>query len=278
MIPMEVRVDAKGKSLLALGHKTHYHEEGTGKPLFLLHGSGPGVSGWSNWGRTIPAFSDAWRVVVPDIAGFGFTEFHDGTKYDIKLWVAHLVGIMDALDIQKASFVGNSFGGALAIGLAVFAPERVEKLVLLGTPAGEFVQTPGLRGAWVYEPSMDNMRALMELFPYDRSIITDELVRSRYEASVRPGAQEALRKLIPKPAEEGETIVKGFPAAALAKINAPTLVVHGREDRVVPLACGALIANSIPDADLHVFGRCGHWVQSEQPRRFVALVRDFLSE
>lgn len=267
-----------GKTLLAAGHKTHYHEAGQGEALFLLHGSGPGVSGWSNWGKTLPVFADRWRVIVPDLAGFGYTEFQDGLKYDIKLWVNHLIGIMDALDIAKASFVGNSFGGAVAIGLAVFAPDRVNKLVLLGTPAGEFIQTPGLRGAWEYEPSLSNMRQLMSLFPYDQSLITEELVNARYEASARPGAHEALRKLIPQPAAEGETVVKGFPAAALAKIVAPTLVVHGREDRVVPPACGLLIANSVPNADLHLFGHCGHWVQSEQPRRFATLVRDFLSE
>lgn len=271
-------MDGIGKSLLSVGHKTNYHEAGQGEALFLLHGSGPGVSAWTNWAKSIPAFSDKWRVIAPDIAGFGFTEMLEDTKYDIKLWVSHLVGIMDALDIEKASFVGNSFGGAVAIGLAVFAPERVNKLVLLGTPAGEFVQTAGLRGAWMYEPSLENMRQLMEVFPYDKSLITPELVQARYEASARPGAQGALRKLIPQPAVEGETIVKGFPAAALAKITAPALVVHGREDRVVPPQCGLLIANSIPDADLHLFGRCGHWVQSEQPVRFVRLVRDFLSE
>lgn len=271
-------MSAQAKTLLAAGHNTHYYEAGQGEALFLLHGSGPGVSGWSNWGKSIPVFADRYRVIVPDIAGFGFTEFQADAKYDIKLWVNHLVGIMDALDIQKASFIGNSFGGAVAIGLAVFAPERVNKLVLLGTPAGEFVQTAGLRGAWEYEPSLDNMRRLMELFPYDKSLISDEMVQARYEASARPGAQDALRKLIPQPAAEGETIVRGFPAAALAKISAPTLVVHGREDRVVPAQCGLLIANSIPDADLHLFGHCGHWVQSEQPRRFAALVRDFLAE
>lgn len=271
-------MDGIGKTLLAAGHKTNYHEGGVGEALFLLHGSGPGVSGWTNWSKTMSAFSDKWRVIVPDIAGFGFTEFLEGTKYDIKLWVNHLIGIMDALDIAKASFVGNSFGGAVAIGLAVFAPERVDKLILLGTPAGEFVQTAGLRGAWEYEPSLENMRQLMGLFPYDQSLITPELVKSRYEASARPGAQEALRKLIPQPAAEGETIVKGFPVSALAKITAPTLVVHGREDRVVPPECGLLIAKSVPNADLHLFGCCGHWVQSEQPRRFASLVRDFLSE
>lgn len=271
-------MEGLGKTLLAAGHQTNYHESGVGAPLFLLHGSGPGVSGWSNWAKTMPEFADKWRVIVPDIAGFGFTEFKEGTKYDIKLWVNHLVGIMDALDIEKASFIGNSFGGAVAIGLAVFAPERVEKLVLLGTPAGEFEQTLGLRGAWEYEPSLENMRALMEHFPYDKNFITEALVEARYQASVRPGAQEALRKLIPQPNQEGPTIVRGFPASALEKITAPTLVVHGREDRVVPPQCGLLIANTVPNADLHLFGQCGHWVQSEQAQRFVTLVRSFLEE
>lgn len=271
-------MSGQGKQLLAAGHVTNYHEVGEGRPLFLLHGSGPGVSGWSNWAKTMPAFSDSWRVIVPDIAGFGFTPYQDGVKYDIKTWVNHVVGVMDALDIAKASFVGNSFGGAVAIGLALFAPERVDRIVLLGTPAGDFPQTPGLRGAYTYEPSLENMRALMELFPYDRALITDELVKSRYEASARPGAQEGLRKLLPAPAAEGVTIVKGFPAAALAKISVPTLVVHGREDRVVPPECGLLIANTVPNADLHLFGNCGHWVQTEQAGRFVSLVRAFLSE
>lgn len=271
-------MDGIGNSIVAAGHETNYHEAGEGDALFLLHGSGPGVSGWTNWGKSISAFSDNWRVIVPDIAGFGFTEFKEDAEYDIKLWVAHLIGIMDALGVEKASFVGNSFGGAVAIGVALFHPERVDRVVLLGTPAGEFVQTPGLRGAWLYEPSIENMRALMQEFPYDRSIITDELVQSRYEASARPGAQDALRKLIPKPNLDGETMVKGFPAKALSKISVPTLVVHGREDRVVPPQCGQLIAESIPDADFHMFGRCGHWVQVERAERFVKLVRNFLSE
>lgn len=265
-----------GKSLMAADHKTNYHESGEGVPLFLLHGSGPGVSGWTNWSKTIGQFDDKWRVIVPDIAGFGFTEFKEDSKYNIKLWVHHLIGIMDALGIEKASFVGNSFGGALAIGLALFDPSRVDKLILLGTPAGEFVQTPGLRGAWTYEPSVENMRSLLELFPYDKSFITDELVKSRYEASAREGAQEALRKLLPKPKDDGVTMVRGFPDTSLVNIQAPTLVVHGREDNVVPPECGLLLAKTIPNADLYLFGQCGHWVQTEQSEKFVSIVRQFL--
>src|SRR5699024_1796784 len=106
--------------------------------------------------------------------------------------------------------------------------------------------------------------------------ITEELVMARYEASAREGAQEALRKLLPKPKEDGVTMVRGFPAKYLENIQAPTLVVHGREDKVVPPECGLLLANSIPNADLYLFGQCGHWVQSEQTEKFVSIVRSFL--
>ena len=268
-------VEGMGRELLAADHRTNYFDEGRGAPLFLLHGSGPGVSGWTNWKGVMHELAEQFRVIVPDIAGFGFTEFKEDSRYDIKLWVRHLVGIMDALKIDKASFVGNSFGGALALGLAVFDPSRVDRLVLLGTPAGEFEQTPGLRSAWEYEPSLENMEKTMRLFPFDQSIITPEMIKSRYEASARPGAQDALRKLIPKPNAEGPTMVKGFPEHVVAKIQARTLVLHGREDRVVPSECGQLLARAIERADLHLFGHCGHWVQTERRADFLRLVAAF---
>ena len=266
----------QAKTLQSCDHATHYYDLGSGQPLILLHGSGPGVSGYTNFASVMDEFAEQFRVIVPDIAGFGFTEFKEGTQYDIKLWVAHMVGILDALGIEKASFVGNSFGGAVSIGMALFHPERVEKLILLGTPAGTFEQTPGLRSAWTYEPSPENMREVMSLFPFDQSIITDEMVQSRYEASARPGAQDALRKLIPQPNKDGPTMVKGFPEKAVANIQAPTLVVHGREDKVVPLECGQLLATAIPNADLYVFGQCGHWVQVERRETFLPLAKRFL--
>ncbi len=118
-----------GKTLLAAEHQTNYLEEGNGKPLFLLHGSGPGVSAWTNWSKVMPELAPHFRVIAPDIAGFGFTEFKADSKYDIKLWVRHLTGIMDALGIDKASFVGNSFGGALSIGLVSGIPLSVSAAI-----------------------------------------------------------------------------------------------------------------------------------------------------
>lgn len=267
---------AIGRFIDAAGHRTNLHEQGSGSPLVLLHGSGPGVSAWSNWAGVIPRLAENFHVLAPDIAGFGFTGFDDSVNYNIKVWVSHYVGILDALGIGKASVVGNSFGGGLALATALSHSDRVDKLVLLGTPSGEFSMTEGLRSGWYYEPGLENMERILRLFPYDQSFVTDEMIRSRYEASARPGAQEAFRKLIPKPAGDASVLVKGVPEKLLAQIGHETLVLHGREDKVIPLELGIRLLTNMPDAQLHAFGRCGHWVQVEKEDEFVTLVTNFM--
>jgi 2-hydroxy-6-oxo-octa-2,4-dienoate hydrolase len=262
-----------GKSVKAFDIQTNYHEAGTGDVVILLHGSGPGVSAWTNWRRVMPALSTTFRVLAPDMAGFGYTERRDDLTYDIKLWVKQLIGFMDALEIKTAHLVGNSFGGSLALAAALRFPERVGRLTLMGTPCGKFNMTPGLRAGWFYEPSLENMRSTMSLFPFDQSLITDELVRERYATSLIPGAQEGLRRLLAKPNEEGETVLSGMPEDAVAGLKHPTLILHGREDCVIPVELGLRLANRIPNAELHLFGRCGHWVQAERFDQFIALTR-----
>ncbi len=264
---------AEGKFVEAMGLSTHYHDVGEGRVIVLLHGSGPGVSAWTNWKRVMPALAGSFRVVAPDMAGFGHTQRDADLHLDIKLWVRHLIAFLDALGIERASLVGNSFGGSLSLAAAVRHPERFERLVLMGTPCDKFVMTPGLRAGWDYTPSRENMRSAMSHFPFDPSVITDELVEDRYQASLIPGAQEGLRKLLAKPNEDGDTPLSGMPEEVVARIVQPTLVLHGREDKVIPHEMGLRLARAIPDADLHLFGHCGHWVQAERFEAFVALTR-----
>jgi 2-hydroxy-6-oxo-octa-2,4-dienoate hydrolase len=266
-----------GLSIEAFGLQTNYHRAGAGKTVILLHGSGPGVSAWTNWRRVIPALSDTFDVVAPDMAGFGYTERKADLTYDIKLWVKHLIGLMDALGIEKTSLVGNSFGGSLSLAAALRHPERFDRIVLMGTPCDKFMMTPGLRAGWDYQPSLENMRAVMSLFPADPAFISDDLVRERYEASLIPGAQEGLRKLLAKPADEGETELSGMPEKAVAGIVHPTLILHGREDRVIPVEMGLKLGRAIPNAQFHMFGGCGHWVQAERFDDFTALTRRHLA-
>lgn len=267
----------QGETVSAGGLATNHHQAGSGPVVVLLHGSGPGVSAWTNWRRVIPALADGFRVIAPDMAGFGLTERKPETVYDIKHWVTHLIAILDSLGVARASLIGNSFGGSLALAAALRHPDRVDRLVLMGTPCDAFAMTPGLRAGWDYTPSREAMRAAMAHFPHDSAIITDDLVEDRYQTSLIPGAQEGLRQLLAKPALEGETMLSGIPEAKVAGIAHPTLVLHGREDRVIPHAMGLKLARAIPDADLHLFGRCGHWVQAERFDAFVALTRAHLA-
>jgi 2-hydroxymuconate-semialdehyde hydrolase len=264
-----------GSAIDVDGIATNVHVEGDGPPVLLLHGSGPGVTAWANWRLTIPELARHFRVIAPDIVGFGFTERPSGVTYDLGTWTTHAVGVLDALGIERAHVVGNSFGGSLAMSLAIRHPERVERLVLMGSVGVPFSITPGLDAVWGYEPSVDAMEGLLHLFAYDRDLIGPDLAQLRYEASVRPGVQEAYRAMFPAPRQhalDGMTHSLG----AIASIAAPTLIVHGRDDQVIPLQNAFDLLGLIDDAQLHVFGRCGHWTQLEHAAEFAALVTEFL--
>lgn len=259
------------------GVATHYHDQGDGPVVVLVHGSGPGVSAWANWRTVLPALAQDFRVVAPDVLGFGSTQRPDGVTYDLPTWLDHLTGFLDALGLDRVHLVGNSFGGALALALATRAPGRVDRLVLMGSVGVPFDLTPGLESAWGFEPSVPAMRRLLETFAYDVSRIDDDLVAVRLAAATRPGVQEAFASMFPAPRQQGVDALV-VDEAAVRALPHETLLVHGRDDRVIPLATSLRLLELLDRAQLHVFPRCGHWVQIEQNARFVALVRAFLSE
>ncbi|MEM7543389.1 MAG: alpha/beta hydrolase [Pseudomonadota bacterium] len=266
-----------GNSIDAGGIVTNYHDLGNGAPVLFLHGSGPGVSGWANWRLVLPEVSKSLRAISPDIVGFGFTERPENISYSLDGWVKHAIDFLDALEIEKTHLVGNSFGGALSLALAIRAPERVDKLILMGAAGVEFELTDGLDFAWGYTPSLENMRKLLDLFAYDRGLVTDELAQLRYEASMRPGIQEAYAAMFPAPRQNGVRELASDEAAIKA-IDKPTLIIHGREDRIIPLSSSLKLFELIDDAEIHLFGRCGHWTQIEHNQRFNQLVIDFLTD
>lgn len=264
-----------GQTIVADGISTNVHIAGEGPPVLLIHGSGPGVSAWANWRLTIPELARRFRVVAPDIVGFGFTERPDDVSYDLPTWTAHAIGVLDALGIERAHVVGNSFGGSLALSLAIHHPERVDRLVLMGAVGVPFTITEGLDAVWGYEPSVAAMESLLHLFAYDRSLIGDDLAQLRYEASMRPGVQEAYAQMFPAPRQAALDAMT-HAESDIAGIAAPTLVVHGRDDLVIPLQNAYDLLRLIDDAQLHVFGRCGHWTQIEHADAFTDLLTRFL--
>ena len=266
-----------GKSVLAAGIETNYLHEGSGPPVVLLHGSGPGVTGYVNWRFILPKLAPAYACYAPDIVGFGYTARPKGYEYKLDNWVAHVVGFLDALGIPKAHFVGNSFGGALTLALAARHPERVGRFVLMGSGGVEFTMTEGLEVVWGYQPTLEYMTKMMGYFAYNQKLLTPEIAESRYQASIRPGHQESYAALFPAPRERH---IKALctPEEKIRALPHEVLVVHGREDRVVPLEASLKLHQLLQRSQLHVYGQCGHWTQVEKADRFARLVLDFLGE
>lgn len=256
---------------------TNYHDTGKGFPVVMVHGSGPGVTAWANWRLIMPELAQDRRVIAPDMLGFGYTERPAGVQYSKEIWVQQLKDLFDALNIEQADLVGNSFGGSISLAFAIAYPERVRRLVLMGSVGVPFEITEGLNNVWGYEPSFENMRKLMDTFAHSRELVTDELAELRYQASIRPGFQESFSAMFPAPRQRW---VDGLvsPTDKISQLPHDTLIIHGREDKVIPLSTSTQLFSLIPHAQLHVFGECGHWAQIEHSARFSRLLRNFFNE
>jgi pimeloyl-ACP methyl ester carboxylesterase len=271
-----VDVAVEPRTVDARGAETSYFEAGSGDPVIMLHGSGPGVSALANWRHNITTLAQRFHVFAPDIVGFGATERPDDIIYSLRTWTDHIWAFLDAHGIEKTAIVGNSLGGRIALQMATDLPDRINKMVLMGTPGVGMTLTEGLAALRAYEPSHDAMRDLLRnYFAVDPAMITDDLVASRYEASVADGAYEAYRAMFFDPRHAGSQL--GITEDEVRAIATPTLLVHGREDKVVPMQVSVTMLELLPNADLHVFSACGHWTQIERADEFSALVADYLA-
>lgn len=264
-----------GRTISANGIATNYLQAGSGDPVVLIHGSGPGVTAYANWRLVIPKLAPRFRVLAPDIAGFGYTERKSNARYDMAYWLDHVLGFLDALGIERARFIGNSFGGALTLALAARHPQRVERFILMGAAGVEFEITPGLDEVWGYQPSLAAMARMMDLLAHNKNLITPDLIESRYKASMRPGVQECYAKLFPAPRQR-HIAALATPEALIRKIDHRVMLIHGRDDQVVPPLTSQTLHRLLANSDLVMMGNCGHWVQIEQNKKFCFLAEQFL--
>jgi pimeloyl-ACP methyl ester carboxylesterase len=264
-----------GATTDAGGIKTNYLEAGSGEEhVVLIHGSGPGVTSYANWRLVIPALAENFHVVAPDMVGFGYSERPGDVQYGVQTWADQVVGVMDSLGLERAHLVGNSFGGAIALRVASQHPERVGKLVPMGSMGVPFELTPGLDRVWGYEPSFENMRKVLDVFAYSRTLVNDELAQVRYEGSIQPGFQESFSAMFPAPRQRWVDAMV-TPEEELRKLPHRALVVHGREDQVIPVQTSYQLEEVLDNADLAIFSHCGHWSMIERTADFNRLVRDF---
>lgn len=257
----------------APGERTHYHDMGSGVPVVLLHGSGAGVSAAANWWLNAPALAKDFRVIAIDLIGFGQTEVPENVEYGIREWGQHVLRLLDGLGIDKAWLVGNSLGGWVAFQMAIDHPERVSGLVSMGT-GGAPRKTQALRSHANPDVSPEGIRHVLEDFVVDPTLVTDELVQARYQAALVPGAPARFAQVIA--ARERDRSDFPLDEEALRRLEVPVLLIHGREDGVIPPERSWRLASLVPDVELHLFSRCGHWSQVECADRFNVIVRDYL--
>jgi 2-hydroxy-6-oxonona-2,4-dienedioate hydrolase len=258
--------------------KLHLNEAGEGNPLVMLHGSGPGATGWSNFAPNVAVLAERFRVLAVDMPGWGRS---DAVTLEERDHVGAAVELLDALGIEKAAVVGNSMGGMTALKLAARHPDRVSHLVTMGSGAPGvrlFGQgdgpTEGLKvlQAAYRDPSPASMKRLVEVMTFDPAHATDALAAQRSEnALARPDHLASFVAGIGRPSPSWPTVED------VASIRTPTLLVHGRDDRVVHYENSLALLALVPDSRLVLLNRCGHWAQLEHAAEFNRLVIDFVS-
>jgi pimeloyl-ACP methyl ester carboxylesterase len=272
----ELTADGTARSVSVQGLKLNYHEAGQGYPLVLLHGGGPGASSWSNYRGNIGVLSEHFRVIAVDLPHFGKSD-KPADKFINCGWYAEVLAeALKEIDAPRAHFVGNSMGGIVSMELALAAPDMVDRLILMGVPGAISVvtvrPTEGEKHMIEYYhgegPTPAKLEAFIRSMVFDQSLVTPELLESRFQASTAP-------ELMVKRKLDGTSLINMWRRAD--QIQHKTLLVHGHDDRVVPWDAAMTLLRLMPNADLHVFGRCGHWAQWERAEEFNALALNFFT-
>ena len=263
-------------------YRIHYNDCGTGADtVVMLHGSGPGASGWANFHRNVePVVAAGYRVLLIDCPGWSRSDsvVCTGSRSDLNARITK--GVLDALGIGRAHLIGNSMGGHSAVAFALACPERVGRLVLMGGGTGgpsQFMPMPteGIKliQALYRDPTIENLKRMMAAFVFDTGSLTEDLYQARLENMLarRDHLENFVKSIAANPRQ--------FPdyGHRLGEVRARTLVIWGRDDRFVPFDIGLRLVWGLPDADLHLFSRCGHWAQWEHAEKFNRMVVEFLA-
>jgi 2-hydroxy-6-oxo-6-(2'-aminophenyl)hexa-2,4-dienoate hydrolase len=249
------------------GVRTHYLEQGAGDPLILIHGGGAGAGAEGNWRATLPDFAPHFRVLALDMVGFGATAKPDpsGFTYSQDARVEHLKAFLDALGIERAALVGNSMGGCTALGLAVQEPARVSRLVLMGSAGLNTTLHADLLPIIHYDFTREGMVRLIRALTHPAFEPDPGLVDERLRSSLQPDTRAAYAATMAWIREQGGLY---YPPEFIARVQCPTLVINGKDDKVVPLANAYRFLELIPHAWGYVMPQCGHWAMIERPADF----------
>jgi pimeloyl-ACP methyl ester carboxylesterase len=259
-----------------------FHVAGEGAPLLLLHGSGPGVSGWANFAGNLATFAAGHKTIIMDMPGYGASEPTDGHPfYDA---AEAVLALLDHLGIQRVAVVGNSMGGGVAARLAADCPDRVHRIVAIGGVGETLLNAAPAEGIRLLrkfsdQPTRERLVEWLECMVFDNSIITTEMIESRLALATQPAALDWARRMPRQFAvsEIGKAALAEPRWVHLERIQCPTLLTWGRDDRVTPIDRMLVPMRLIANCETHIFPRSGHWVMIEQREAFESVVSGFLA-
>ncbi len=261
-----------------------YHEVGDGPPLLLLHGSGPGVTGWRNYRGNLPALARHFRCLVLEFPGFGVSD--PTAENPMAAAPKAVLRFLEGLGLDHVDVIGNSLGGFVAAHLAVARKDLFRRIVTIGG-VGRNIFSPmpseglNLLVEFAENPTRENLVQWLRAMVHDPQLITEELIEERWSSATDPATLESSRRIYGRQAMAATVAAQSASDqplwAALHKITAPTLLTWGRDDRVTPLENALLPMRTIPKAELHVLPNCGHWAMIEQKAAWESVVLTFLT-
>lgn len=262
-----------------------YYDAGQGPTLLFLHGSGPGVTGWRNFRGILPTFAKHFRCLILEFPGFGVSDDFGG--HPMITAQGAVSPFLDELGVDRVDIIGNSMGGGVAINFAINNPTRVGRLVTIGG-IGTNIFSPGpsegirLLQEFTEDPTRQRLIDWLKSMVYDQFLVTDALIEERWQLATDPETLSAARRMYGKAAfAQMMAAMKAadmpMPWAQMHKVQVPTLLTWGRDDRVSPLDMALIPMRTIPNAELHVFPNCGHWAMIEAKDAFESAVLAFLS-
>lgn len=268
--------------------KININEAGEGHPIFMLHGTGPGATGWSNFNQNLKVLAAKYRVILVDAPGWGKSDpMPPGPAWEnLSAHTESLKALMDALGIEKAALVGNSMGGGTTFRFCAAYPERVSHAITMGAALpGPNIFSPGGPPEGIriimdtyQNPTPENFRRLVNIMVYDSSFVTDELLEQRSKASLA-NKQHLENWVAARRQLHGSNTPAAFGelASRLSSFTGPCMMIHGRDDRVVPMEGTLRYASVLQNARVVILNRCGHWAQIEHAHEFNQLVDMFVS-
>lgn len=262
----------------ANGHRIHYLDEGpaTAEVVVYLHGSGPGASGYSNFKGNYPYLVAAgYRCIIPDLIGYGFSDKPMDVEHPLSFFVECIRQTLDCAGVERCTLIGNSLGGAIALGLALDDPQRIEKLVLMA-PGGlsemaDYQAMPGMQKVFkVFGSGEPVTPAVMkDLFAtglmHNPKYATDELVAERMQIMATMNGHVMATMSVPVLTER------------LREIECSVLGFWGLDEKMMPENGIMALARNVQHLRLILVSECGHWVMVEHEDMFNRACLDFIS-